>query len=72
MCIKFVTTITHSLQLIHAFRYGIQMSQETRRLVIAVWQNIVVNEYLPVLLGAIKHSEYQLGSRMGGTYTNVH
>ena len=48
------------------------MSQETRRLVIAVWQNIVVNEYLPVLLGAIKHSEYQLGSRMGGTYTNVH
>ena len=36
--------------------------QETRRLVIAVWQHIVFDEYLPLFLGKEAATKYQLSS----------
>ena len=40
--------------------------QETRRLVTAVWQHIVYEEYLPILLGEELFIFYQLGLSDGG------
>ena len=42
-----------------------------RRLVVAQWQNIVYNEYLPIILGRTTHRVYGLGVE-GFTEYNSH
>ena len=40
--------------------------QESRKLVIAVWQNIVFEEWLLIILGPTAQRRYQIGRGTGG------
>ena len=40
--------------------------QESRRINVAVWQDIVYNEFLPIVLGSEAHEKYGLSSDGGG------
>lgn len=44
--------------------------QETRRIVIAELQNVVYNEWLPVVLGQSAMSEYDLGASTWTSYNS--
>ncbi len=49
---------------------GKRLRQETRRIVIAEWQHIIYNEYLPAVLGPIISQQYGLTLQTAGFYNS--
>ena len=45
---------------------GERLYQETRHLIIAIWQSIVVNEFLPVVLGRTEFERFLGGGNAAG------
>ena len=59
---------------IKCFHFATDVAQESRRILIAVWQNIVFEEYLQIILGPTAHRRYQIARGTGGgqIYSKCH
>ena len=61
--------IEEQLQLINPHWDGERLFQETRRIIIALFQHVVSNEFLPTVLGPDVMRRFRLGTVKNGYYT---
>ena len=68
MWMRYHNTVEAQLHRLNPHWSGEKLFQETRRIIGAVWQHIVYNEYLPLVLGTSGVQRFSLGLRHRGYY----
>lgn len=65
---RYHNTLENRLQRLNPHWGGEKLFQETRRIVIAIWQHIVYNEYVPTVIGPREMDRYRLNLATEGHF----